>query len=115
MDETDYWGRLEFRVCREFDGTSDRELQYLWCDGFIPQEYLIDDALPRITGHAWICSGRVQDKWKFTLLLPRPFSSREEIDWASLLPADDVTGWLSLDRHGRRMQMEPAIALPGSA
>ena len=91
MDEAEYWVRLEYRVCREFTGMRERRLQYLWCDGFIPGEYLLDDPRPRITGRAWICNGPRQAEWEFTLLLPRPFHSREDIDWGLLLPADSVT------------------------
>jgi hypothetical protein len=115
MDEADYWASLEYRVCREFAGMPERRLQYLWCDGFIPSEYRLDDPQPRITGRAWICNGPKQAEWEFALLLPRPFRSRQEIDWASLLPAENVTRWLSLDERTRRIEMEPAAAVPDLA
>jgi hypothetical protein len=112
--EADYWVRLAFRICREFAGMSDRHLQYLWCDGITPEEYLLDDPAPRITGRAWICNGPKQDEWNFTLFLPHPVDSREEINWASLLPPENVTRWLALDR-GRCIQIDPLAAVPDLA
>jgi hypothetical protein len=112
LNESDYWVALEFRICREFEGMSENHLRYLWCDGFIPQGYLLDDPTPRINGKAWICNGRKQDLWDFILFLPHPVNSRNEIDWASLLPPENVTCWLALDQLSNRIQIEPTAAIP---
>ncbi len=111
MDEADYWARLEYRVCREF-ARMGQHLRSLWCDGFIPEQYFLDDAIPRITGRAWICNGPKQDEWGFTLLLPHPVGSRDEIDWVLLLPPENATRWLSLDQRGKHIQIEPSAAVP---
>jgi hypothetical protein len=115
VDEAGYWLSLEDRVCRELAGMRERRLQYLWCDGFIPVDYLLDDPRPRITGRAWIYNSPRQPEWDFTLLLPRPFRSRDEIDWASLLPPENVTRWLALDEAGMQIEIEPAVAVPTSS
>ncbi|AMV29151.1 hypothetical protein VT84_32450 [Gemmata sp. SH-PL17] len=115
MNEADFWLRLEFRLCSEFAGMADRHLRYLWCDGFGPERYHLGDFEPRITGHVWICNGDKQDKWEFTLFLPHPIGSRDEIDWASLLPPGNVTRWLAFDSRGKRIQIEPAAAVPDLA
>ena len=115
MDERDYWGRLEYRLCREFAGMPERHLRYLWCDGFIPQQYLVDDTTPRITGRAWICEGQQQEEWEFTLFLPTVVASRDRVDWAALLPPDNVTRWLAIDSANKRIQLEPAAAVPDSS
>jgi hypothetical protein len=115
MVEAGYWATLEYRVCRELAGMPDRQLQSLWCDGFIPDQYLLDDNKPRVIGRAWICKGRQQDEWEFTLILPRSVGSRDAIDWASLLPPENVTHWLYLDRKGKRIEIEPAAAIPDRA
>jgi hypothetical protein len=115
MDESDYWLSLEFRICREFAGMSDNHLRFLWCDGFTPQRYLLDDPTPRITGRAWICNGQRQDEWDFTLFLPHPVDSPDKIDWASLLPSENVTRWLAVDQRGKRIQIEPSAAVPDLA
>jgi hypothetical protein len=112
VDEADYWASLEYRICREFAGMSQRHLQYLWCDGLIPEQYLLDDPTPRITGRAWIGNGPRQDEWEFTLLLGRPVGARAEIDWSALLPAENVTRWLALDQRCNRIEIDPSAALP---
>jgi hypothetical protein len=115
MSEADFWVRLEYRLCDEFAGMPERRLQYLWCDGFIPSQYLLDGHLPRVTGKAWICNGPRQAEWDFALLLPRPYQASEEIDWAALLPPQKVTRWMALDERGRYIEIEPAVAVPDLA
>ena len=112
MNEATYWASLEYRVGREFAGMLDGRLRCLWCDGFLPEQYLLDDNRPRITGRAWICKGSQQEEWEFTFLLPNPVGSLNEIDWASLLPPDNVTRWLSLDQTGMYIEIDPAAAVP---
>jgi hypothetical protein len=112
VDEKRYWGSLEYRLCREFAGLPDRRYRYFWCDGFIPGQFILDDARPRITGKAWICNGPAQAEWDFALLLPGPVGSRDEIDWAALLPAEDVTRWMSFDEGRAYIEIEPAVAVP---
>jgi hypothetical protein len=112
MGEGDFWVSLEFRLCDEFVGLAERCYQYFWCDGFIPSEYILDSTSPRITGQCWICNGPRQAEWGFALLLPRPFKSREEIDWAALLPPPNVTRWMAFDEGRRYIEIEPAVAVP---
>ncbi len=115
MDEKYFWGSLEFRLCREFAGLPERRYQYFWCDGFAPKEYILDHPSPRITGRCWICNGPAQAEWDFVLLLPGPVGSREEIDWAALHPAENVTRWMSFDEGRRYIEIEPAVAVPDLA
>jgi hypothetical protein len=112
VNETDFWVTLEYRLCHEFKGMLDRNLRHLWCDGFIPEQYVLGGPEPCITGHAWICLGARQEQWKFTLFLPQPVASAEEIDWRSLLPPENVTGWLALNQLEKRIQIEPSAAVP---
>ena len=115
MGEADFWVSLEFRLCGEFAGLPERRYQYFWCDGFIPSDYLLDGPSPRITGRCWVCNGPRQDEWQFALLLPRSFGSREEIDWASLLPPPNVTRWMAFDESRQYIEIEPAVAVPDPA
>ena len=63
----------------------DRALRSLWCDGFIPEQFLLEDPTPRITGRTWIGIGpRKQERWEFTLFLPRPVRTREDLSWDEL-------------------------------
>jgi hypothetical protein len=111
MTEADYWVRLEYRVTDEFAGMAENHLRHLWCDGFIPHQFFLDDPTPRISGVTWICNGPRQDLWEFTLFLSLPFGSREEIDWASLLPLPNVTRWIALDQRRKYIEIEPSAAV----
>ena len=112
MSEDDYWVDLEFRVCREFEGMPENHLRFRWCDGFIPERYLLNDQSPCITGHVWICNGQEQEKWEFTLVLNQSVSSPSEIDWASLLPPENVTKWMGVDLAQKRIEIEPSAGVP---
>jgi hypothetical protein len=89
----------------------EHRLCYLWCDGFIPEQCVLDGLSPRITGQVWICDGPREDQWEFTLILNRPVASRAKIDWSSLLPPENVTRWLTLDQPGKRIQIEPSAVV----
>ncbi len=115
MDEKSFWVSLEFRICGEFAGLRERRYQYFWCDGLYPSQYLLDDEQPRITGKARICNGRKQSEWDFALILPKPFASREELAWASLLPHKDMTRWMAFDERRRYIEVEPGVAVPDLA
>ncbi len=65
MSEAEFWVTLEYRLCDELAGMPERGLPYLWCDGFIPDRYLLDENPPRVTGKVWICNGRRQAEWDF--------------------------------------------------
>lgn len=112
MDENAYWSSLEYRVCSELDGMPRKHRGALWCDGFCPEAYLLADEPPRIVGHCFIGYSPDIDEWRFELHLPAKVRSREEIDWASLLPPDNRTCWLAIDESRRRLQIEPAVAIP---
>lgn len=115
MDEKSFWPNLEFRLCREFAGIPQRPFQCWWCDGFVPSEAILDGPSPRIIGRCWIVDGQNQESWEFALFLPRTYGSRDEIDWASLLPAENVTRWMSFDERRKYIEFEPAVAVPDLA
>ena len=116
MDEKDFWLVLEFRLCHEFNGMREKHLRALWCDGFLPNWYRLDESPPCISGRTWICKrGYPDEEWDFKLLLPHPVASREEIDWAALLPPDNVTRWLSMDFVRKRLRIDPSVAVPDPA
>jgi hypothetical protein len=109
MNERDFWVALEFRVSGEFAEMADRSLRAFWCDGFIPTTYMIEDAVQRISGRAWICRGQKQEAWAFTLFFPSPVASRDAVDWSTLLPADNATKWLEPDTERHTLNMYPQL------
>lgn len=112
MDEAEFWGRLEYRVCREFNGIVEFQKLGLWCDGFAPGDYDLNETPPRIRGVAWICPGQDQQSWQFTLVVNQVAVRREMTDWGALLPAENVTKWLSLDFEAKHIELEPGAAVP---
>jgi hypothetical protein len=115
MTETEYWGRLEFRVSFELTGMPEKQMRRLWCDGFIAEEYLLAESIPRITGDAWVGIGSdKQEKWGFTLFLPDKFESVNEINWDNLLPRKDFTRWLTPDFDAKQLFIKPSDAAPDS-
>src|SRR5882724_10024282 len=110
MTESDFWPALEYRVCRELEGMDD-ERRSLWCDGFIPDEYHLEDTEPRITGRAWIGRGPDrQEAWPFRLDLDAPAHGKDSIHWEELLPAEEQTAWLAVDVERRTVRISPHLA-----
>jgi hypothetical protein len=112
MDESDFWDHLEYRVCHEIEGIREPSLRRYWCDGFIPVRYQLDEPFPHISGRVWMGVGpRCQEEWEFDLLLAGPVESRENIVWSALLPTPNATRWLTIDPNGKRLVVEPAVAV----
>jgi hypothetical protein len=111
VTESDFWTSLEFRLCREFDGFPENDIRFLWCDGFTPEEYLLEEEPRRITGRAWIGSCPKEEQWEFTLIMNHPAHSHSSIRWEILLPRESVTGWLSIDLPRKRIQIDPVSAV----
>jgi hypothetical protein len=112
LTERDYFGHLEMRVSRELAGMRQRELQSLWCDGFIADAFEVVGERCRMTGQVWMAFGRArQEPWNFVVYLG-PARSRQEIDWAAMLPGEDVTGWLALDFDSKFMKVNPFVTHP---
>jgi hypothetical protein len=107
--ERKFWGSLEYRICREFAGFEDRLLRNYWCDGLVPDEYDLQSDEPCIRGRAY-CGQSGQERWRFTLLIGNSVGSPADIHWPSLLPADDVTGWLSPLPRDRVLILDPLSA-----
>jgi hypothetical protein len=109
--EARFWQSLEFRVCAEFSGFEDAELRHYWCDGLVPDKYDLQADEPCIGGTAF-CGRTGQDRWRFILLVGDKVSSAAEINWSSLLPAADMTGWMSPHRTEQILVLDPRAAVP---
>ncbi|GIH03871.1 hypothetical protein Rhe02_19380 [Rhizocola hellebori] len=85
----------------------------MWCDGLIPEIYDLQGDPPGVHGRAY-CGPSGQEHWQFTLLIGDGVNTAEDIDWLSLLPPAEVTGWLSPHIRDRRLVIEPSAAYPDS-
>lgn len=113
VNEAMYWNQLQARVCRELDGLEEYHRRGLWCHGFVAKEYAVDSSPAQIVGQVWIGVGpREHESWGFTLVLKQKAADRASVPWQELLPADDVTGWMTVDLGGRRMAVDPGSAVP---
>lgn len=115
MTASDFWRTLEYRVCLEFRGMSERRLQYYYCDGFTSQLFHVDCEPQKINGKIWIGHGSDQSLWDLELILPMRFSSEDEIKWELVLPPRDTTKWMGIDERLLRIVLEPAVAVPDFA
>ena len=115
MDEASFWSALEYRVCREMAGVDACARLGMWCDGFIVHAVDLSACPKRVFGRAWIGVGRHQEPWTFELLLPDTIARPEEIHWSELLPAEDVTQWLTVDCEGRHLVVAPGDAVQDAA
>lgn len=112
MDERAFWQALEHRIGRKFPGFEDRRLRYLTCDGLVPERYDLAVDQPSVRGLAY-CGQSGQERWQFTLLLGGDAHySLEQIDWRSLVPSDDVTGWLNADPVEKTLVIDPRAGHP---
>ena len=113
MTESHFWLDLEYRVSRALERIPATRARGLWCDGIEAGDYHLTDPRPRITGLAWIVHGQKRwEEWRYTLLLSTRFESRDKIDWASLLPAEDETDWLSVNLSDCTIEIDTATERP---
>ncbi|HEY7120064.1 MAG TPA: hypothetical protein VH475_25985 [Tepidisphaeraceae bacterium] len=90
---------------------SAEEWRGLWCDGFIPEQFESVDGRMAMSGRVWMGwgDGR-QESWRFVLFVAAGLTEDRDVDWAGMLPGDDVTGWLWIDRPRRVMRIDPRAA-----
>lgn len=114
VTKQEYFDALESRVCGELAGMRDITLHIVWCDGFLAEPQIeISRRHRRVTGKVWIgFGGSHQELWDFHLLLGPMVKDPQQIDWAALLPADEVTGWLSMYFESKLMTLRPYAAYP---
>jgi hypothetical protein len=113
MTEAEYFRRLEMRVSQELAGMRQTELRGWWCDGFVPEKFVVTAHGCHIAGQVWMDNGRGhQTHWNFVLLLGKCAVTRDAVKWAELMPAEGVTGWLSLDLENEFMKVKPFAAHP---
>jgi len=107
VTESEFWPRLEYRVCREFAGLRETQLRELWCDGFIARTFFPLGSGTKIVGQVWITA---EEQWEFELIVRRRIEAWENVNWDELLPGEDVTGWMSVDLQRKLLKIDPAAA-----
>lgn len=116
MKESDFWSQLEYRVCHELDGLDECRERGLWCDGFIPEKYVLDEPSPHISGRVWIGIGTLnQQEWGFTLFLGKPADGSDKINWPELLPLNNLTQWIEVNIESKRLELDPGAGVLASS
>jgi hypothetical protein len=64
------------------------------------QRPVLHSGEPQIRGVAW-CGPNGQEPWRFTLAAGPEAVCGGQVDWAALMPGDELTGWLIPD-HGTK-------------
>jgi hypothetical protein len=107
--ETNFWQALEYRITAELAALEDSDLRHHWCEGLVPHTYDLRADPPCIRGRAY-CGRSGLEHWQFTLFVAAGTRSRERIDWPCLLPADGMTGWLTVCPADRTLSVNPLAA-----
>jgi hypothetical protein len=107
LSEPEFWTRLEFRVSHELAGVPENHLRFLWSDGFWADEIVKDGEAEWIVGRASVVNGRHEDMYAFRLRIGPGVRQGDVIDWASLLPDEAQTGWLSIDTERKLLEIDP--------
>ncbi|MDB5319250.1 MAG: hypothetical protein JWN40_881 [Phycisphaerales bacterium] len=110
MTESEYFGYLEMRISRELAGMARADLRGWWCDGFLVEKFVATGKGCHVAGRVWMDGSGAQTLWNFVVLLGPFIVEREAVQWSGLLPAEDATGWLSLDFENRFMKIKPYAA-----
>ena len=106
LSEPEFWTRLEFRVCDELAGVPENHLRFLWCDGFQRGQIVHERDADWILGKAHIVNGSREDLYDFRLRIGPGVRQDDVIDWASLLPDEAHTGWLSMDTERKILEID---------
>ncbi len=106
LTKNGYFGQLEMRLSREFRGMREPELRGWWCDGFNPEKFVATGKGCHVSGTVWLDSGKAQTLWNFVVLLGPSVKRIDEVKWAEMVPAEDVTGWLFLDFERKFMKIK---------
>ena len=111
MTEDEFWGALEWRICRELSAMTDNDLRRMWCDA-VCGDIVRREAEPAyMSGTIWI--GRDgQTEMQFTMALPDNIGSEDGIVWSTLMPPEDMTAWLSVDLKRKLVTIDLSKAEP---
>ena len=105
MSEDEFWGALEYRICRELNGMKQQGLNGVWCDGIRGGVDHPECQPMRMSGTIYLGRDGQTEK-AFVMAVPAASIENDTVDWESLLPAEDLTAWLSVDLRGKRVAID---------
>ncbi len=105
MQESEFWSRLEYRLCREMASG-------YWCDGIGPGILIEHQDSSQIQGFAFVGKSPNCEEWRFTMQLPKSATSLQTIDWEGLFPPEDCHGWLTIDIQHKQLHIDTSNVTP---
>lgn len=108
MSESEYWELLRFRI-NSLPSSACRPPLPGYCDWFEPKCYVLGGPSPRITGCVGFVNGRNVWKRTFTLLVGRLVGSPNEIEWATLLPQEGSSAWVSCNEKELVIEIDHVV------
>jgi hypothetical protein len=102
-----FWRSLESQFISELRQSSDSNIRFLISDGFYPLNCEVESGFLWITGTATI----TEDNWRsyvryyFRARVGVENTDLDDIDLLTLLPKQEDTGWLSVDRSNRSFEI----------
>ncbi|WP_395672902.1 hypothetical protein [Inquilinus sp.] len=99
-ENSEFWLHLEYRISREFSASRDNDTRFLGVDSFVPGSIEPQLDRNRVLASAWVNGDRrIDGICRVTLLLDAAAAEAfRSNDWRKLVPAEDVHGWLSVDK-----------------
>ena len=107
-DGADFWLRLGRRMTEQMWMSGDNNLRFLWVDGAVPDALLskLDEALVLVWMLVSEDSGKSFAEYRVSVHLdPARIESYRSARWAELLPNPEATGWLTVRRDAKEMDV----------
>jgi hypothetical protein len=104
---SDFGKSLERRLISELVRSSDNNIRFLISDGFYPKDWESESGFLWITGNAMI----TEDNWRsgvwyfFRARVGLEDVEPDDLDLSTMLPRQDDSDWLSVDRPNRSLEM----------
>lgn len=115
-DEADFWLRLGHRITEQLWMSGDNNLRFLWVDGAVPDALLakLEDALVLVWMFVSEDNGKSFAEYKVTVSLdPSGIENYRNGCWMELLPHPEATGWLTVRRDAKEMDVRLGAPAPG--
>lgn len=98
MDEPQFWGHLADRINGVLRSSRDKNIRFLWVDGFDTGtgRILVELDQNLVTAPAWVYGGKMSVYSALLRLSGAAVEHWRKGEWSKLLPAVDGPDWLSI-------------------
>ena len=100
------------RVDLELRAFDDERFRRLSSDGFVVDTSLPEAGFEWLVGKCWFLGRRGMLSFGFRLRIGPEGTDPATIDLETLIPPDNMTGWLGIDFDEKRVDICPDLAVP---